>query len=68
MERNAPCDLFYCQLVCRVREKTPESTADPAVNQSESTPPEEEIEDTTTLSEINTDFGTLYIPQNTNSF
>lgn len=26
-------------------------------------PPEEEFEDTTTLSEINTGFGTLYIPQ-----
>lgn len=58
--------LVVCSIVSLFAgcgKKTPESTADPAVNQSESTPPEEEIEDTTTLSEINTDFGTLYIPQ-----
>ena len=58
--------LVICSIVSLFAgcgKKTPESTADPAVNQSESTPPEEEIEDTTTLSEINTDFGTLYIPQ-----
>ena len=58
--------LVICSIVSLFAgcgKKAPESTADPAVNQSESTPPEEEIEDTTTLSEINTDFGTLYIPQ-----
>lgn len=58
--------LVICSIVSLFAgcgKKTPESTADPAVNQSESTPPEEEIEDTTTLSEINTNFGTLYIPQ-----
>lgn len=41
----------------------PEATANPTVNPSESAPPEEGTEDLTTLSEINTDFGTLYIPQ-----
>ena len=58
--------LVICSIVSLFAgcgKKTPESTADPAVNQSESMPPEEEFEDTTTLSEINTGFGTLYIPQ-----
>ena len=57
--------LVICSIVSLFAgcgKKTPESTADPAVNQSESMPPEEEFEDTTTLSEINTGFGTLYIP------
>lgn len=43
--------------------KTMESTADSVVKASESAPPEEETEDLSKLSEINTDFGTLYIPQ-----
>ena len=58
--------LVICSIVSLFAgcgKKTPESTADPAVNQSESMPPEEEFEDTTTLSEINTGCGTLYIPQ-----
>ena len=58
--------LVICSIVSLFAgcgKKTPESTADPAVNQSESMPPEEEFEDTTTLSEINTGFGTLYSPQ-----
>ena len=58
--------LVICSIVSLFAgcgKKTPESTADPAVNQSESTPPEEEIEDTTTLSEIYTGFGTIYIRQ-----
>ena len=58
--------LVICSIVSLFAgcgKKTPESTADPAVNQSESMPPEEEFEDTTTLSEINTGFGTLYFPQ-----
>ena len=46
-----------------MREKTMESTADSVVKASESAPPEEETEDLSKLSEINTDFGTLYIPQ-----
>lgn len=40
--------LVVCSIVSLFAgcgKKTPESTADPAVNQSESTPPEEEIED-----------------------
>ena len=46
--------LVICSIVSLFAgcgKKTPESTADPAVNQSESMPPEEEFEDTTTLSE-----------------
>lgn len=58
--------LVICSIVSLLAacgKKDPESAADPAKKSSESTPPEEETEDLTKLSEIDTDFGTLYIPQ-----
>ena len=58
--------LVICSIVSLFAgcgKKTPESTADPAVNQSESTPQEELFFYYTSISDIYTDFGTLYIPQ-----
>lgn len=58
--------LVICSIVGLLTgcgKKTMESTADSVVKASESAPPEEETEDLSKLSEINTDFGTLYIPQ-----
>lgn len=58
--------LVICSIVGLLAgcgKKTMESTADSGVKASESAPPEEETEDLSKLSEINTDFGTLYIPQ-----
>lgn len=58
--------LVICSIVGLLAgcgKKTMESTADSVVKASESAPPEEETEDLSKLSEINTDFGTLYIPQ-----
>ena len=58
--------LVICSIVGLLAgcgKKTMESTADSVVKASESAPPEEESEDLSKLSEINTDFGTLYIPQ-----
>ena len=43
--------------------KTPGTTAEPAVKPNESVQQEGEAEDPAKLSEIHTDFGTLYIPQ-----
>lgn len=58
--------LVICSIVGLLAgcgKKTMESPADSVVKASESAPPEEETEDLSKLSEINTDFGTLYIPQ-----
>ena len=54
--------LVICSIVGLLAgcgKKTMESTADSGVKASESAPPEEETEDLSKLSEINTDFGTL---------
>ena len=58
--------LVICSIVgllAACGKKDAKSAADSAKKSSESTPPEEETEDLTKLSEIDTDFGTLYIPQ-----
>ena len=63
--------LVICSIVgllAACGKKDSESTSKTEKKSSESTPPEEETEDLTKLSEIDTDFGTLYIPQKYEQF